>query len=210
MSLEELAPEELKRVELDLLERLLFRAEGGNQEHVPELPLLRPARASTTGVTAEDPFEVGGREATHDTRHLGSNAEWKAKGTRQHPRLAPCFHQHFAKRHGKGANCSGIAHEILFLVANSCPPDGVLEVEVEEEHGAARRAAACRFIHPRPEFPRSKGCAGNLWGRAFARKHGKESYALTIQTVHRFQHPHTGPPISSRKALARYDIPAAH
>ena len=196
MSLKELASEELKRVELDLLERLLVRAQRGNQEHVPELPVLRPARASMTCMTAEDALEIGGREATHDTRHFGGNSEWKAKGTGHHPRLTPGLHQHFAKRHGEVMNRSGIAREVGVLIPNSCPPEGVLKLEVEEEHGTARRATACRLIHSRPEFPRSQSRGWNLCGRAFARKARQESHALTIQAVHRFQHPHTGPPNS--------------
>jgi hypothetical protein len=194
MSLEELSPEELKRVELDVLERLLFRAQGGNQEHVPELAVLRPARASVTRMTVEDALEIGGREVTHDTRHFGGNSEWETEGTGHHPRLAPGLHQHLAKGHGEGANRSGISREVGVLIPNFCPPERVLKLEVEQEYGTARRATACRLVHSCPEFPRSKSCGWNLCGRAFARKPCQESYALIIQAVHRFQHPHTGPP----------------
>src|SRR5437588_12582542 len=44
-SSEELAPEKLDAVEPHALKRLFVSAHGGHQQHVPELPVPRPARA---------------------------------------------------------------------------------------------------------------------------------------------------------------------
>src|SRR2546430_432272 len=57
-SSEELAPEKLDAVEPHALKRLVVGAHGGHQQHVPELPVPRPARACTIAVPGEDAVQV--------------------------------------------------------------------------------------------------------------------------------------------------------
>src|SRR5947207_7722334 len=96
-SSEELAPEKLDAVEPHALKRLFVGAHGGHQQHVPELPVLRPARACVIAVPTENAVQVCERELAHQGSSAGSDTERKHEQVRHRAREAPAFDQRLAQ-----------------------------------------------------------------------------------------------------------------
>src|SRR6266513_2637688 len=97
-SSEELAPEKLDAVEPHALKRLFVGAHGGHQQHVPELPVLRPARACTMAVPSENAVQVRERQLADQGSNRGSDSEREREQLRHRAGDAPAFYERLSQR----------------------------------------------------------------------------------------------------------------
>src|SRR5207237_9106967 len=153
-SSEELAPEKLDAVEPHALKRLFVGAHGSHQQHVPELPVLRPARACTIAVPGENAVQVRERQLADQGSSCRSDSEREREQMRHRAGDAPTFHERLSQRlreaplRRRTARGSGP----LGGVRLPLPPCRLTELEIEQEQRARARAAPRRLVHAHPEF----------------------------------------------------------